>query len=60
MFGPEIIQINESIKIAWSAFLKDRAERGFENLTLVARWREHFRIFLAIFLLAQLSPKKLF
>jgi len=27
-------------------------------MTLVVRWREHFRGFLAIFLVAQLSPKK--
>jgi len=27
-------------------------------MTLVARWREQFRGFLAIFLVAQLSPKR--
>jgi len=30
----------------------------FENTTLVARRREHFRVFLAIFLVDQLSPKR--
>jgi len=32
--------------------------RNFENETLVARRREHFRGFLAIFLVAQLPPKR--
>ena len=32
--------------------------RNFENMTLVARRREHFRVFLAIFLVAQLSLKR--
>ena len=32
--------------------------RHFGNTTLVARRREHFRAFLAIFLVAQLSPRR--
>ena len=48
------INSNEFIN---SAVLKNRAERSF-FLTLVARWREHFRVFLEIFLVAQLSPKR--
>jgi len=32
--------------------------RNFESVTLVARWRVHFRVCLAIFLLAQLPPKR--
>jgi len=32
-----------------------RQPRNFENMTLVTRRREHFRVFLAIFLVAQLS-----
>ena len=35
-----------------------RQPRNFANMTLVARRREHFRGFLAIFLVAQLSPKR--
>jgi len=31
---------------------------NFENMTLVARRREHFQGFLAIFFVAQLSPKR--
>ena len=37
---------------------KNRVERNFENVTLVARRRVHFRIFLAVFLVAQLPPKR--
>jgi len=46
---------------------KNRAEHGFIfaasaakflNMTLVARRREHFQVFLAVFLVAQLSPKR--
>jgi len=35
-----------------------RQPRNFENTTLVARQREHFRGFLAIFLVAQISPRR--
>ena len=35
-----------------------RQLRNFENVTLVARRRKHFRGVLAIFLVAQLSPKR--
>ena len=35
-----------------------RQPRNFENVTLVARRRVHFRVFLAIFLVAQLPPKR--
>jgi len=66
MFGPELIRINELIKTARSVVSKNRAEcrrlrrqpRNFENVTLVARQRVHFRVFLAIFLVAQLPPKR--
>jgi len=61
MFGPELIRITELmnlwIKIARSVVSKNRAERGFYT-TLVARRRKHFRVFPAIFLVAQLSPKR--
>jgi len=55
--------MNKLIKTARSAVSKNRVERGFcprkfENMTLVARRREHFRVFLAMFLVAQLSPKR--
>jgi len=33
--------------------------RNFENVTLVARWRKHFRGVLVIFLVAQFSAKSL-
>jgi len=65
MFSPELIRVNSLIKTARSAFSKNRAERGlflrrqlqnFENI--VARQKEHFRVFLAIFLVAQHSPKR--
>jgi len=39
-------------------FFLRRQAQNFENTTLVARRREHFRVFLAIFLVAQLSPKR--
>jgi len=39
-------------------FLLRRQPRNLENMTLVPRRREHFRGFLAIFLVAQLSPKR--
>jgi len=68
IFGPELIRINELIKTARSAVLKNRTERGvvfygvildfFENMTLVARRRERVWGFLAIFLVAQPSPKR--
>jgi len=35
-----------------------RQPRNFENVILVARRRKHFRVFLAIFLVAQLPPKR--
>ena len=35
-----------------------RQPQNFENVTLVARRRVHFRGFLAIFLVAQLPPKR--
>jgi len=35
-----------------------RQPQNFENLTLVARRREHFRVFLTIFLVPQLPPKR--
>jgi len=37
-------------------FKKLRSE--FENIILVVRQTEHFRVFLAIFLVAHLSPKR--
>jgi len=67
IFGPELIRNNELIKTAWSAVLKTARStvlflrhqpRNFENMTLVARRRVHFRVFLAIFFVAQLSPKR--
>ena len=35
-----------------------RQPRNLENMTLVARRRVNFRVFLAIFLVAQLHPKR--
>jgi len=35
-----------------------RQLRNFENVTLVARRRKHFRVCLAIFLVAQIPPKR--
>ena len=66
MFGPELIRINWLIKTARSAVSKNRAQRNFfwrrhprnfENMTLVAHRRVHFRFLLVIFLVAQLPPK---
>jgi len=37
-----------------------RQPRNFENVTLVARRRKHFLVFLAIFLVAQLPPTTVF
>ena len=56
--------MNEWIKTARSAVSKNprfflrRQPRNFENTTLVARRRKHFWVFLAIFLVAQISPKR--
>jgi len=70
MFGPELIRINSLIhwliKTARCAVSKNlrsvvflrRHPQNFENTTLVARWREHFRGFWVIFLVVQLSPKR--
>jgi len=67
MFGPELIRINELIKTARSAVSQNRASRDFflrrqprkfENVTLVARRRVHFQVFLVVFLVAQLPPKR--
>ena len=52
IFGPEFIRINSFI----TRFRKNSG--NYENVTLVARLREHFRVFLAIFLVAQLPPKR--
>jgi len=41
-------------------FFWQRQPRNFENVTLVPHRREHFQIFLAIFLVAQLPPKEVF
>ena len=66
MFGPKLVRIKELInslmKTARSAVSKTRfylrrQPRSFENTTLVARWREHFRVFLAIFC-STLSKKR--
>ena len=35
-----------------------RQPRNFENMALVARRTKHFRIFLAMFWVAQLSPER--
>jgi len=37
-----------------------RQPRNLENVTLVARQREHFRACLVIFLFAELPPKRYF
>jgi len=57
--------LNELIKTARSAVSKNRSffflqrqPRNFENTTLVARRRKHFREVLAIFLVAQLLLKR--
>jgi len=66
--APKLIRINELIKTARSAGFKKqrrarllvlrRQPRNFENMTLVAHRRVHFRGFLAIFLVVQLPPKR--
>jgi len=59
MFG-QINLINSLIKTAQSAVSKNWffLRRNFENVTLVARRRVHFRGFWVIFLDAQLPPKR--
>jgi len=47
----------EKLRFARFLFLR-RQPRNFENVTLVACRREHFQGFLAIFLVAQLPPKR--
>ena len=42
---------------AWLSLWR-RQPRNFENMTLVARRRQHFQGFLALFLVAQLFPKR--
>ena len=52
-------RINSLIKTARSAVsILRRQPRNVENVTLVARRREHFRVCLAIFLVAQIPPKR--
>ena len=64
IFGPELtneLQPREArFQKIWrgAIFFWRRQPRIFENMTLVARRREYFRIFLAIVLVAQLSPKR--
>jgi len=63
IFGPELIRINSTMKTVRSAvsktrFFLRRQPQKFENVTLVARRREHVRVFLAIFLVAQPPPKR--
>jgi len=62
IFGPKLIRINLLIKTVRSAVSKNRVERSFfsdfENTKLVARRRTHFQVFPAIFLVAQLCPKR--
>ena len=58
IFGPELIRINSSIKTAQSDVFLRHQPRNFENVTSVARRREHFRGLLAIFLVAQILPKR--
>jgi len=59
MFGPELIRINSLINwLIKTGFFLQRRPQIFENVTLVARRRKHFRVFLAIFLVVQLSPKR--
>jgi len=51
----------ESVRVRWGltpVFFLRRQPRNFENATLVARRRVHFRGFLAIFLVSQLPPKR--
>ena len=64
IFGPELIRINSFIGTARSTVLKRgfffwrRQPQIFENVTLVARRNEHFRVFLAKFLVAQLPTQR--
>jgi len=37
-----------------------REPRDFENVTLVPRWREHFRGFFGDVLIAELPPREVF
>ena len=57
--GPELLQIEELIKTARSFFMR-REPRDFENVTLVPRWREHFRVFFGDVLIAELPPREVF
>ena len=62
IFGPKLIRIFELITIARSAILSvfvflRRQPQIFENVTLVARRKEHLRGFWASFLVAELPPK---
>ena len=41
-----------------AVFFLRRQPRNFSNITLVAHRKEHFQVFLAIFLVAQISPKR--
>ena len=43
-----------------AGFFLRRQQQIFENLKRAARRRKHFRVFLAIFLVAQLPPKQVF
>jgi len=68
MFGPELFRINELIKTVRSAVSQNCAQRGFlffrrqprnfENMTWAARRKQHFRVFVAIFSIDQLPPKR--
>jgi len=68
IFGPELIRINSLIKTAQSTVPRNCAEHGhfffrrqprnFENVILVARRRDYFRVFPTTFLVAQLPPKR--
>jgi len=66
MFGPEIIRTNKlfetALRTVWknTCFFLRRQRRNFENVTLEARRRKHFRGLMAIFLVAQLPPKEVF
>jgi len=63
MFGPELIRINSNrakhgFKKPCEAVFYRRQPWNFENATSVARRTVHFRGFWAIFLVAQLPPKR--
>jgi len=69
IFGPELIRINTLNKTARSTVSKNRSERDFfaevrrdifENVTLVARQKEHFRGFGAIVWLPNSLQKEVF